>query len=895
MSVVVPAIALARGIVAPDNKEVLWEDISNMSLPFYERIKSYDSNTLEWRMVTQLPLELLNELKKVDGDNSGLDANFLQGKTVNDIIQLAKDGSFALPEGFIFIGNSLGNAEAKALSGDATLQPSGSLVLATSGVTAGTYNLASLTIDAKGRVISASSYTITVDDIPELPQSKITDLVSDLSGKENVSNKENSVIDTSTTKYPTVNLLKIGLDGKQDTLVSGTNIKTINSESLLGSGNIEIISENIATNDLTQTDATREYEVGSGNRTLKFKQGAQDLMQIRTISSVPTMEIYRNGNHEALRVTKTSGTGSAMTVQGGTLEMSSQKITGLADPSNPQDGATKAYVDANNTNLANTNLTQTAGQDREYNLNARKLTFIQSLELNENNNKSLTQLSQAFTTSVNDSLINNNSIAPLLDATTLDLYWKYKNNMGVVTDLFAKADKSKLYGGLRYTLVKPNGTQAYYNTLNEVRLNWADGDVLHQFADETDITYVNVSGGYHFIFPSISWNGNGYSVKVSNILTSGEAYVVNTGKTCYFSNVKLYTQGNNIISGTLVLGTLYNDNNTIISIDIENNKSSANCLTVNGIMYGGNVLANGDGEVATFPQQGIGGTGTCFGVTTRGFQSGTLTNFFGGSTTYSVATNYRNVYCNFGALQIGNGKYFDHCYIYSTRNNNGGASQSVFVARNCTIIHVPTADTHTFYNIANITMIECMFISSGYLCATFGSSGPNLIQGGYHAYTGKVNYGAHNYGSLLTISDCTIESISPSATTDVLLLNNVNATNVKINNVTFRNAGGRSDIRTIPANNVEWKNCRFSKGSSHISVSSGTLADAYNNNPARLSDPKGYLNNTGNGNWFMYVPMTTAERDALTSVSKNFTIENTTTNFLQVYNGSTWKDLLDLT
>jgi len=30
------------------------------------------------------------------------------------------------------------------------------------------------------------------------------------------------------------------LDGKQDTLVSGTNIKTVNSTSLLGSGNITI-------------------------------------------------------------------------------------------------------------------------------------------------------------------------------------------------------------------------------------------------------------------------------------------------------------------------------------------------------------------------------------------------------------------------------------------------------------------------------------------------------------------------------------------------------------------------------------------------------------------------------------------------------------------------------
>lgn len=266
----VPAIAISRGTVAPENKEVLWEDISNMSLPFFERIKSYDSNTTQWRMVTQLPLELINSLKKVDGDGSGLDANFLQGRTVNDIIQLAKDGSFTLPNGFIFIGNNLGEAEAKALSGDATLQSNGNLTLASSGVVAGTYNLASLTIDVKGRITNAVSYTISVSDIPELPQSKITGLVTDLSNRELIANKENSLIDTSTTKYPTVNLLKIGLDAKQDTLVSGTNIKTLNGDSLLGAGNIEIISENLATNNLNLPATTeRTFNIPSDS-TLDF-------------------------------------------------------------------------------------------------------------------------------------------------------------------------------------------------------------------------------------------------------------------------------------------------------------------------------------------------------------------------------------------------------------------------------------------------------------------------------------------------------------------------------------------------------------------------------------------------------------------------------------------------
>jgi len=50
--------------------------------------------------------------------------------------------------------------------------------------------------------------------------------------------------------------LQIALDAKQDTLISGTNIKTLNGDSLLGTGNITIISENIATNNLSIPSTT---------------------------------------------------------------------------------------------------------------------------------------------------------------------------------------------------------------------------------------------------------------------------------------------------------------------------------------------------------------------------------------------------------------------------------------------------------------------------------------------------------------------------------------------------------------------------------------------------------------------------------------------------------------
>lgn len=60
-----------------------------------------------------------------------------------------------------------------------------------------------------------------------------------LSGYELISNKQTDLT-ASTTKYPTVNAVNTGLSNKQDTLVSGTNIKTINGSSVLGSGDLVI-------------------------------------------------------------------------------------------------------------------------------------------------------------------------------------------------------------------------------------------------------------------------------------------------------------------------------------------------------------------------------------------------------------------------------------------------------------------------------------------------------------------------------------------------------------------------------------------------------------------------------------------------------------------------------
>jgi hypothetical protein len=91
------------------------------------------------------------------------------------------------------------------------------------------------TAERKSAQVNSAQQVVTMEDIIDTVNSDNTVL-------EKIANKENSTISTSTEKYPTVNLLKTGLDAKQATLVSGTNIKTVGGVSILGAGDIVINS-----------------------------------------------------------------------------------------------------------------------------------------------------------------------------------------------------------------------------------------------------------------------------------------------------------------------------------------------------------------------------------------------------------------------------------------------------------------------------------------------------------------------------------------------------------------------------------------------------------------------------------------------------------------------------
>ena len=83
------------------------------------------------------------------------------------------------------------------------------------------------------------------------------------------------------------------LGEKQPTLVSGTNIKTINNESLLGEGNIDIVETSAVTTSMSSTSTDSQvpsakavYDQLGGLKLVKLTQSQYDALQTKDANTL---------------------------------------------------------------------------------------------------------------------------------------------------------------------------------------------------------------------------------------------------------------------------------------------------------------------------------------------------------------------------------------------------------------------------------------------------------------------------------------------------------------------------------------------------------------------------------------------------------------------------------
>ena len=99
-----------------------------------------------------------------------------------------------------------------------------------------------------------------------------------------------------------VSTLETAMNGKQDTLVSGTNIKTINGNSILGEGNLEITGGDV--------DLTNYYTKTETDTKLDTKQNT--LVSGTNIKTINSQSILGEGNIEVTMPDATTATSGAM-------------------------------------------------------------------------------------------------------------------------------------------------------------------------------------------------------------------------------------------------------------------------------------------------------------------------------------------------------------------------------------------------------------------------------------------------------------------------------------------------------------------------------------------------------------------------------------------------------
>jgi len=238
---------------------------------------------LQAALVSGTNIKTINEQSILGSGNLALQAALVSGtniKTINEQSILGS-GNLAL-QAVLVSGTNIKTINNQSILGSGNLDIGGQ----------GTTDYTDLTNKPQingntlsGNKTSAQLGLYGTGNAPPYPVTSVNGQTGDVTtGDEQTSNKVTSVSSSSTnTQYPSAKCLYDALAGKQAVLVSGTNIKEINNQSILGSGNLELQAALVSgTNIKTINSASI---LGSGNITTGDEQTSNKVTSISSSST----------------------------------------------------------------------------------------------------------------------------------------------------------------------------------------------------------------------------------------------------------------------------------------------------------------------------------------------------------------------------------------------------------------------------------------------------------------------------------------------------------------------------------------------------------------------------------------------------------------------------------
>ena len=157
------------------------------------------------------------------------------------------------------------------------------------GITTNGHN--ALDVRQDGSIYVADVNDTSTSNFYEKPMFKLQDALDELN------NEVATISGDAISSGDVQTMITQSVSGKQDTLVSGTNIKTINNESLLGSGNIDIQGGGV---DVVQTTGTSTTDVMSQNAVTTQLNGKADAISLDMVGSPKkkvTFQLKSGGNN----------------------------------------------------------------------------------------------------------------------------------------------------------------------------------------------------------------------------------------------------------------------------------------------------------------------------------------------------------------------------------------------------------------------------------------------------------------------------------------------------------------------------------------------------------------------------------------------------------------------